>query len=129
MTPRIAAATLAGTALIATSCGSSSHALALPGLTARKLAALKLFVSNRVRDYGDAHPSSVMVFATGSNYLVVARGHFVIAGDPLPPGAAPPRGEVLTLTLSQRNLGEQGHGLGDVDTSRLGPGIRLSLSR
>src|SRR5579864_4235339 len=90
-------ALLVSIAVLGAGCGGSRHATSLPGLTATKLARLKTIVKDAAKAGGDAHPSSVMVYASrrheaniatgaggvpGSDpvYLVVARGHFVCTG-------------------------------------------------
>jgi hypothetical protein len=137
---------LVSVALIAGGCGSSRRATSLPGLTAAKLVKLRAIVRYAAKADGDAHPSSVMVFASrrheaniaagagtgvlGSQpvYLVVTRGHFICNACSGPANHAPPRGNVITMVLDRRTL----HGLdfgigGHVDTSRVGPGLPLRL--
>jgi len=127
-------------------CGSSSHATSLPGLTAAKLARLKAIASDAAKANGDAHPSSVIVFASrrheaniaagagtgviGSEpvYLVVIRGHFVCSGCSGPPGSSPPKGDVMTMVLDRNTLQGLDSGIGGpVDTSKVGPGLTLAL--
>lgn len=98
------------------------------------------------KGYGDAHPSSVTVFATrrheaniaggagtgvpGSQpvYLVIARGHFVCSGCSGPAGAAAPRGNVIMMVLDRRTLRGLDGGIGGhVNTSGVGPGLQLQL--
>lgn len=146
-------ASLVGTAvvtiaLLAGGCGGSRHASSLPGLTAKKLVRLEAIVRNAAKADGDAHPSSVMVFATrrheanvaagagtgvpGSQpvYLVVARGSFVCSDCSGPAGAAAPRGNVITMVLARRTLQGLDSGIGGhVDTSKVGPGLPLQLRR
>jgi hypothetical protein len=117
---------LASMALLATSCGSSHQVPSLPGLTAGKVVKLNKVVRKFVAGYTGAHPSSVTVFADGPNYVVVARGRFVMPA-PGPPGAPFPSGDRFILTLNRWNLTVHGRGFNFVDTSQLGPGIRLKL--
>jgi hypothetical protein len=119
----------------------------LPGLTAKKLAKLEAIVQNDARIDGDAHPLSVMVYASrrheanvvagagtgvlGSQpvYLVVVRGQFVCSTCSGPAGAAPPKGNVITLVLGRSKLQGLDFGIGvqQVDTAALGPGLPVSL--
>lgn len=97
---------------------------------------------------GDADPSSVTVFASrrheaniaagagsgvpGSQpvYLVIIRGTFVCTGCTRPAGAAPPRGDVMTMVLTRKTLRGLDSGIGgQVDTSKVGPGLPLQLGR
>ena len=142
------ATTLASMALLAGGCGSSSHVISLPGLTAAKLARLKAIARQDAKANGDAHPSSVMVFASrrheaniaagagtgvfGSQpvYLVVIRGYFVCSACSRPPGAsgAPPQGDVITMVLDRQTLQGLDGGIGGrVDTSNVGSGLPLAL--
>lgn len=137
---------LASTAILAGGCGSSHQATSLPGLTTAKLARLKVLVSKTAKADGDAHPSSVTVFASqrhkaniaagagtgvvGSQavYLVVIRGHFVCSNCTGPAGHAPPKGDVITMVLDRRKLQGLDFGIGGhVDTSNVGQGMPLSL--
>ena len=141
-------AVLVSVAVLGAGCGSSQHATTLPGLTATKLARLKTIVKDAAKADGDAHPSGVMVFASrrheaniaagagsgvpGSQpvYLVVARGHFICTGCTGPLGAAPPRGNVITMVLERKTLRGLDGGIGgQVDTSKVGPGLPLQLSQ
>ena len=137
---------LVSTALLAGGCGTSRHATSLPGLTATKLVRLRAIVREAAKADGDAHPSSVMVYATrrheanvaggagtgvpGSQpvYLVIARGHFVCSGCRGPAGAAAPRGNVIMMVLDRRTLRGLDGGIGgNVDTSKVGPGLPIPL--
>jgi hypothetical protein len=137
---------LASTALLVGGCGSGSHATSLPGVTAAKLAKLKAIARDASAGDGDAHPSSAMVFASRRHeaniaagagtgvvgtqpvYLVVIRGHFVCAGCSGPRGAAPPKGDVITLVLDRKMLQRLDFGIGGgVNTSKVGPGLPLGL--
>ena len=129
-------------------CASSGRqATSLPGLTANRLVKLKATVRVEARVLGDAHPSSVTVFATqwreaaiaagagthlGSSrpvYLVVVRGHFHCYGCSPVFGSALATGDVMTLVLDRKTLlARSGGGVGGhVDTSGLGPGLPLTL--
>jgi hypothetical protein len=132
---------------VAAGCGGSRHATSLPGLTAKKLAKLEAIVQNDARIDGDAHPLSVMVYASrrheanvvagagtgvlGSQpvYLVVVRGQFVCSTCSGPAGAAPPKGNVITLVLGRSKLQGLDFGIGgqQIDTGALGPGLPVSL--
>jgi hypothetical protein len=131
---------------VAAGCGGSSHAKSLPGLTAAKLAKLKSIALLDARADGDAHPSSVTVYASrrheanvaagagsgvfGSEpvYLVVVQGKFVCGNCTGPAGAAPPKGNVMTLVLGRTKLQQFDFGIGgQVDTGALGPGLPVSL--
>ena len=134
-------------ALLVSGCGSSRQTTSLPGLTATRLVKLKTIVRVEARTLGDAHPSSVMVYATqareaniatGSGarnpvrqrvYLVVARGYFSCYGCDPSAGSGPASGEIMTLLLDRETLlGVCCGGLpSHVDTSRVGPGLRLVL--
>lgn len=126
--------------IIARSAGS------LPGLTAAKLARLEAMARNAASVEGDSHPSSAVVFASrrheaniaagagsgvpGSRpvYLVVIRGHFTCADCTGPAGAAPPRGDVITMVLDRRTLRVLDGGIGGhVNTSEVGHGVPLRL--
>jgi hypothetical protein len=93
--PAIVGTALVSAALLVGGCGSSRDAASLPGLTTTKLLRVKALVRAAARADGDAHPSSVMVFASRRHeaniaagagtgvpgiqpvYLVVVRGHFI----------------------------------------------------
>jgi len=141
-------ALLVSIAVLGAGCGGSRHATSLPGLTATKLARLKTIVKDAAKASGDAHPSSVMVYASrrheaniaagagsgvpGSDpvYLVVAQGHFICTGCTGPAGAAPPRGDVITMVLDRKTLRGLDGGIGGpVDTSKVGPGLPLRLGQ
>ena len=121
-------------------------ATALPGLTATKLVKLRAIVRSAAEADRDAHPSSVMVFATRRHkaiiaagagtgvpasqpvYLVIIRGHFICNVCSGPANNAPPRGDVITMVLDRRTLQSLDGGFGgQVDTSRVGPGLPLRL--
>ncbi len=129
-------------------CGGSRAATSLPGLTPAKLAKLRALALSVAQNAKDAHPSSVMVFASrrheaniadgaGSGvvgedpvYLLVLRGNFVVS-FPSAPGPRPPqKATVITDVLTRSTLRELDYGFGDaknVDTSTLAPGLALSL--
>jgi hypothetical protein len=135
-------------ALTVCACGSSTPAIAssLPGLTASKLPELKAQVLAETTAAGDAHPSSVTVFATrwheaaiaagagprvGSTrpvYLVVARGHFDCRG--CGGGQTEATGDVFTVVLDRKTLlrlpmaSSVG---GNVNTSGIGQSLPLNL--
>ena len=46
--------------------------------------------------------SGDLVFDWSWSYLIAVHGHFVALGAPIPPGARPPRGTVITLVLDAR---------------------------
>jgi hypothetical protein len=141
-----------GTAVVGISllagCGGSHHASSLPGLTTKKLATLTALARSAAKADGDAHPSSAMVYASRRHeanvaagagtgvpgrqlvYLVVVRGHFICTGCSGPAGAAPPRGDVITMVVSRKTLRGLDDGIGGrVDTSKVGPGLPLQLGR
>jgi hypothetical protein len=147
-------AALLSVAVLAGGCGSSHNATALPGLTPAKLGRLKAIVSTAAKGNGDAHPSSVMVFATGRHeaniaggagsgipgnapvYLVIVRGQFVCKGcsSPAVPTSSGrswhPRGNVMMMVLDRNTLQSLDGGIGgQVDTSKVGPGLQLRLGR
>ncbi len=146
---RVSVVALVGASLLASGCGSSRQASSLPGLTAAKLAKLKAMVMSAARANGDAHPSGATIYASrrheaniaagsGSGvpgaqpvYLVVIRGHFVCGGCSSPGGTAnPPSGDVITSVVDRKTLQDLDFGIGSqVDTSKLAPGLPLSLSR
>src|SRR5579864_6189594 len=113
---------LVSAALLGGGCGSSRHATSLPGLTGAKLVRIKALVRAAAKADGDAHPSSVMVFASRRHeaniaagagtgvpgvqpvYLVIVRGHFICNACSGPAGRAPPRGNVITMVLDRRTL-------------------------
>ncbi|HZS31417.1 MAG TPA: hypothetical protein VFA37_09185 [Gaiellaceae bacterium] len=139
-------AVLASAALLAAGCGSSHQATTLPGLTAAKRARIQAVARQTARADGDAHPSSITVFASGRHeanvaagagtgvigsqpvYLVVIRGHFVCSGCSGPAGSTPPTGDVITLVLDRTTLRNLDFGIGgNAHTSMLGPGLPLRL--
>ena len=118
----------------------------LPGLTAARLVKLRAMVRSAVKTNGDAHPSSVMVYASRRHeaniaagagtgvfghqpvYLVVARGHFTCSGCGGPGPSTPPSGSVITLIVDRTTLQSLDFGFGgQVDTSMLAPGLPLQL--
>lgn len=144
----VAGAALVGAALLAGGCGSSRHATSLSGLTRAKLARLEAMVRSAAKASGDAHPTSATVYASrrheaniaagaGSGipgtqpvYLVVVRGNFVCDACTGPAGAAPPHGHVITMVLARKTLRGLDGGIGgQVDTSKVGPGLTLQLDR
>jgi hypothetical protein len=146
--PAIAGTALVSAVLLAGGCGNSRHATSLPGLTATKLLRLKAIVRAAAKADGDAHPSSVMVFASRRHeaniaagagtgvpgaqpvYLVVVRGHFVCNACSGPAGHAAPRGTVITMVLDRKTLQGLDGGIGgNVDTSKIGPGLPVRLGR
>jgi hypothetical protein len=129
---------------VAAGCGGTGSVTSLPGLGPARLARLSTIVRATVTGLGDAHPSSVTVFATRHRvaaaatghvarsrrdqpvYLVVARGRFSCAGCV---SSAPESAVVVTLVLSRatlRPLSGGGFG-GAVNVDDVGPGMRLVL--
>ena len=124
-------------------CGSSSPtATSLPGLTSAKQAKIRTDALSTAKGDQDAHPSSVMVFASRRHeaniaagagtgvfgeqpvYLVVIRGNFVASFG----RGSPERASVVTLVLDRKTLAHLDYGFGGpVDTSKVGPGLPLHL--
>lgn len=142
-------AVLIGLASLVAGCGGSRQATttSLPGLTATKLARLEATVRSEVRVSRDAHPSSVVIFATRLRqadaaepeldvkghgdmpvYFVVARGHFSCYGCSPQSGSGPTSGEFLTFVMGRKTLRPRCCGgiSGHVDTTNLGPGLPLA---
>ncbi len=138
--------TLTTMAFLSGGCGSSSHVASLPGLTPAKLVKIRADALATAKFNKDAHPSSVMVYASrrheaniaagagtgvpGSQpvYLVVLRGDFLASYPSAPGPIAPKRTSVITMILDRTSLRQLDYGFGsEVDTSQVGPGLPLAL--
>lgn len=144
---------LLGVAALAGGCGSSHNATSsygatsLPGLTPTKSARLEAIVRRAAKVDGDAHPSSVMVYATSRHeaniaggagsgvpgsqpvYLVILRGHFNCNACSSPTNHPPPGGTHVMMVVDRRTLQDLdgGVGSGPLDTATVGPGLSLQL--
>ncbi len=120
----------------------------LPGLTSVKLAKLTKMARDSATANGDAHPSSVTVYvsrrheaniAAGAGtgvfgeqpvYLVVIQGQFTCSSCSGPGSSTALTGTVITLIVDRTTLQSLDFGFGgDVDTSKLGPGLPLQLGQ
>jgi hypothetical protein len=70
------------------------------------------------------------VFGSQPVYLVIARGSFVCSDCSGPASSTPPRGSVIMMVLARKTLQGLDGGIGgNVDTSKVGPGLPLQLNQ
>jgi hypothetical protein len=141
----LAAGVVAGGALAAAWTASSSASTSgKPHLTERRILEIAL---KAAAGAGDPAPTLIqhsagtryranlvdsgdVVVGSQWSYLIAERGHFILNGAPIPPGARAPKGTVLTLIVNARTGEVTDSGLSDryPHLARLGP-VHTDLRR